>query len=131
MIKCLCWNIRGISGAASVRRLKKLCRIHDFSLLIILEPFLSDDRLEEFRVKLGFQHAFHSVTNKICIFSRHNLAISVVRHSEQFLHLECRHPVFSHTFFITALYAKCSVVERRALWSDLLALQQAFQEFPG
>ncbi|KAJ8749245.1 hypothetical protein K2173_018724 [Erythroxylum novogranatense] len=40
MLSALVWNVRGIGNLASIRRLKKLCRIYAISCIILLEPFI-------------------------------------------------------------------------------------------
>lgn len=39
MIKGLYWNIRGVG--TSLRRLRRLIRLHQFSFIALFEPFLS------------------------------------------------------------------------------------------
>lgn len=86
--------------------------------------------MAEFRQSLGFQEAFHSANNKIWVFSRHNFSLSVASSAEQYLHLECRHPLLAQSFYITAIYAKSTVVGRRILWANLLDLQLEVQDLP-
>lgn len=67
MIKSLFWNIKGVNNCLTLNRLKKLKRLHKFSLLGICEPMIGRFNLNCFRVKLGFQHAIANVKGQIWV----------------------------------------------------------------
>lgn len=130
MIRVLCWNVRGIGNIASMRRLRKLCRLHNLSALFLLEPMISSDNLSRIASHFGFQHSLASYSGKIWVFWRHNLSFSFSCQSDQFLHFDCHHPLFDKKFFVTVVYAKCTVAERRLLWTSLLDLYLRVQDTP-
>lgn len=68
MISCLNWNIRGVANLASKRRLAKLCHIHQVSILILQEPFLSSDHICGLKDYLRFHDCLSSANSKIWIF---------------------------------------------------------------
>ncbi|KAJ8766129.1 hypothetical protein K2173_021646 [Erythroxylum novogranatense] len=117
------WNVRGIGNLASIRRLKKLCRIHAISCIILLEPFIEAARITEIQSKLGFQYSFASDSNKIWFLCRNGITCSVVFQSSQLLHLKVE-GFSSSPVYVTGVYAKSTRAARRVLWVDLLCLQQ-------
>lgn len=38
------------------------------------------------------------------------------------MHLRCTHPSFLVSSFLTAVYAKCTIIERQILWQDLISI---------
>lgn len=109
MIKLLTWNIRGVGNIATVRRLKKLCSLHGFSIIILLEPFVAADQIKSLSTKLGFQDCLASENNKIWILWRHNLTVQLLSQTDQLVNLRCCHPLLPRQIFISAVYAKCSM----------------------
>ena len=78
MINSIIWNIQGISKASTVRRLRKLIRMHRLSLVCILESFLGADRLDLTRVRLGMERAFSFMSGKIWIFLSSPFSVEVI-----------------------------------------------------
>lgn len=101
MISVLCWNVRGIGGLAYLRRLKKLCRIHNFSILFLIEPFLSSDNLSRIASSLGFSNFLAADSGKILVFWRHNFSLSLESQTDQLLHFDCCHPSFHSPCHVT------------------------------
>lgn len=73
MIKGLYWNIRGVG--TSLRRLRRLIRLHQFSFIALFEPFLSGDRLALVQSQLGYPEVLYAPTNNIMIFYRSGYCI--------------------------------------------------------
>lgn len=129
MINFMFWNVRGIASLSSIRRLRKLCRLHNISLLFLFEPFLSEDRFGAVNFTLHFSSFLYSTSNKILVLWRHDFEVSLVAQSEQFLHLQVRHPSTSALSYITGVYAKSTRLARQELWTDLLNLYIGDQRF--
>lgn len=126
MISHLFWNIRGVANKASLRRLKFLVRSHNVTLLVLLEPLVHSNKLEEFRIKLGYDFAFSSATGRIWIFGKAMLTIRQVDTShDQVLHAELQYPGME-PFFLSAVYAKSTRAGRLDLWDNLCARKEHY-----
>lgn len=79
MINMLIWNIRGISKAIAIHRLRKLIRMHHSSLICILELFLEVDRLESTCIHLGIVHVISSQSGKIWVFWCSILSVEIFK----------------------------------------------------
>lgn len=119
MIKGLIWNIRGVANTASVRRLRRLVRLHHPLFVVLIEPMVSSDRIQDLQTSLGFPHFLVSATNKIwLLYSSHCTIVSFIA-SQQYLHLQLGLSWDQSSIFATFVYGKCSRVERQSLWMDL------------
>lgn len=61
MDSCLIWNARGIGNNESLVMLKSLIRNHKPSLVVILEPKLSGDRIQHIARKIPFPNFLHFI----------------------------------------------------------------------
>ena len=68
MINSLIWNIRGIAGKTSLRRLKNLIKMHRPKIIAIIEPMVELDRIAFFTRTLGFANSMSNCANKIWVF---------------------------------------------------------------
>lgn len=64
MNNILIWNIRGMMGKSSIRRLKLLIRMHGFSLLVLFEPMADVKKIEILRSTLSFEFCVFNTSNK-------------------------------------------------------------------
>ncbi|XP_019239991.1 PREDICTED: uncharacterized protein LOC109219985 [Nicotiana attenuata] len=119
MISTLTWNVRGIRTSGALERLKILKKLHNISLIAVLEPFLDDTHLNHFKIQLSMHHATSNVNNKIWIFWDQEFQGSVLDSDEQQVTLELRHVEAAETFHISVIYAKCKPILRRPLWENL------------
>lgn len=90
-------------------------------MLILLEPFRLIDGIDYIQTRLRFSHSFHSYFN---------FTVDVINQSSQFLHFSCLPASLPIPIFITAFYAKCTILERRELWTDLLNIHAAIGSSP-
>lgn len=67
MISILIWNVQGAGCKSTLRRLRKLCKIHSISVLVILEPFVSIDHLVQLRDYLHFREYNYNPSNKVWV----------------------------------------------------------------
>lgn len=74
MISLLSWNIRGVGNAASLRHLKKLSKIHNISLLVLLEPMFHSSMISSTTQKMGFDSYFVA-NDKIWILWRYGIVL--------------------------------------------------------
>lgn len=68
MINIMVWNARGVGNVSTTRRLKRLCRIHSVSVLVLLEPIVSVDSMDSLRDALHFSDSLFLNNNKIWVF---------------------------------------------------------------
>lgn len=122
-MNALIWNIRGISNDLSVGRLKFLIKAHKLNMVAIIEPMVDSNRMDSFRKKLKMDYSAANSIGKahIWFFWKSPLQFVVLHQHEQFLTL-CHGGSSDPNFFITIVHAKCSVQERRVLWSELAHL---------
>nr|XP_027067853.1 uncharacterized protein LOC113693523 [Coffea arabica] len=115
----LVWNIRGIAGRASIRRLKKLLRLHSVTFLVIIEPMVDAGLLDDFTSRFGFHLRVCNSSNKIWVMWRSGFAVNVLVNNDQLIHMQVSHDSWNFVAHRSFVYGKCSRVERRALWSAL------------
>lgn len=108
-----------ISEGAS-ERLAKLIRTHKAHIVILQEPFLSSDKLEEYRRYLGFDQAVTNKCSKLWCFWNNELDCDVIDNSRQQITLKIKGD--EHTYWITAVYAWNNAVKRRKLWNKLRSM---------
>lgn len=89
-----------------------------------------NSEINSYRDRLGFTHAFAADNCKVWVFWRKNFTFDIVSQSTQYVHLRGEHLYFSTPFHILAVYAKCSVQERRSLWEDISTIQTSFHHAP-
>lgn len=116
------WNVRGVANVATMRRLRKLIRLHSLSLLTLYEPMVDSSRLAEVKERLGFPHGVHSVSNKIWVLWKSNLVVTLLHQSGQLMHFHIY--LQQSSCLVTFIYAKCTRLERHQLWHDLSQLGQ-------
>nr|XP_027120329.1 uncharacterized protein LOC113737276 [Coffea arabica] len=90
-------------------------------LLVLLEPLSDIPQLEVVRRLLGFDKALGALHNKVWVFWYSELSLSFREMAEQLLHM---HIIFSSgcSIQVSAVYARCSRVGRRELWSAMEGL---------
>lgn len=119
MISALFWNIRGIVNTSSISRLKKIIQVYHASFVAIVEPMVDPDRITHVRLQLGFDYALSNNCSSIWIFWNSTLNCNVLCNTPQCISLLCTHGMVDKPFVISAVYGKCSKVERRDLWQCL------------
>ncbi|KAL0912360.1 hypothetical protein M5K25_018326 [Dendrobium thyrsiflorum] len=117
MFNFIIWNIRGIGCPTSKMRLKNLCRIYNVSFLVILEPLISNTKLDGTARWLGFKHAIANVANKIWVFWKDPLRIDVIGDFTQVMH--CSIDSSNIHFAASFVYASSSRYHRKMLWEQI------------
>lgn len=105
-----------------MRRLRKLCKLHNISILFLFEPFLAVDRIHSLAASLRFSDCLASDNSKIWLLWRHGFQFNIVGQSDQFVHAHVTHASHSNSVFLTGVYAKSTRRERGLLWADILDL---------
>lgn len=77
MYNILAWDVRSIANKPTLRRLKGLCKMYKISMLIIIEPKVTNHRIKHFQMQLGFSVAIAGCKD-IWILHRHNAKVLTV-----------------------------------------------------
>ena len=117
-MKGLFWNVRGIGNDPTQRVLNRVRKQHHLDFLAIMEPMISLEGRFMAR-RLGFKEVVSNCVNQIWFFWGPEVQCRVLIDHEQFLHLRLESNKWPKPFFVTAVYAKCDMVERRDLWAGL------------
>ena len=121
MINGIFWNIRGVAKAPNLRRLIKLVKSHQAKFVAICEPKLDVSRIESIRLRLNFDFVLVNCSGDIWVFYNSPFVCSKVGNSCKHLSLFVQSPLMPGSIIMSFVHAKCSVEERRELWSNLVA----------
>ncbi|KAI9186057.1 hypothetical protein LWI28_013379 [Acer negundo] len=115
--KIIVWNVRGMG--TSKRRMKKLMKDHNVSVLAVSEPFQDVGLIRKWASCLQFQNFSSNIEEggKILVFWKDNIQLEVVGTSNQCLTVLLS--AGSSSLLATFVYVKCSPIERRAFWEKL------------
>lgn len=85
MINNLLWNIRGIGNIKSRRRVVKLVKMYNISLISILEPLHHANKIQEFSNRMGFHFSLanQEADEKIWLSWNHEVNVVLVDAFEQ------------------------------------------------
>lgn len=82
-----------------------------------MEHFQEPSKIEQYRRRIGFEYAFVNSFGKIWIFWKSERTGSIIKDTAQYITMQFT--IANKDFFITAVYARCSALERLELWEDL------------
>ena len=91
MSKFLCWNIRSINTFGALERLINLKKIHNLSMLAILEPFSNQSLIESYRLQLLMDHSYCNPNNKIWLFWSNEVTCDIMDSDQQQVTCEISH----------------------------------------
>ncbi|XP_060185367.1 uncharacterized protein LOC132614835 [Lycium barbarum] len=127
MINTIFWNIRGVRTKKANHRLKNLIKIHKVDFVAILEPFLNMNKIEKYMKYFGFQHNLSNLNGQIWLFWAGNYNTSVIDNTDQQITIKMHSSNTGKDIFFTAVYAKCTALERKDLWEDLERVHHLIQ----
>lgn len=115
-------NARGSGNDNTVARIHQLSILHRCLFFGILEPMISSTRLQTLFLSTGYQNC---ATNdetlpKICVFWRSSLQLTCITTHAQYMTFALG-DISAPSAYLTVVYAKCSLQERRLLWEDLIS----------
>ncbi|TMW81702.1 hypothetical protein EJD97_008293, partial [Solanum chilense] len=116
----ICWNARSINTFGALERLINLRKIHNLSLIAILEPFTNHSQIESYRLQLLMNKSHSNPNNKIWLFWTNEVIYNILESSEQHITCEISHDDCSEKFLMTFVYAKCKDHLRKLLWESML-----------
>ncbi|KAL0291786.1 UNVERIFIED_CONTAM: hypothetical protein Sangu_3261400, partial [Sesamum angustifolium] len=112
---------RGVGNAPTQRILNRVRKQHHLDFLAIMEPMVTLDGQFMAR-RLGFLDVVSNCGNQIWFFWGPDVRCQVLVDHEQLLHVWIESNKWLKPLFVTAVYAKCDTIERRALWDALRAV---------
>ncbi|XP_020675110.2 uncharacterized protein LOC110094257 [Dendrobium catenatum] len=107
----------GIGGSDSKNRVRNLCRVHNISFLVLLEPFISFDKLTSTAASLGFSGSFSNCSNKIWIMWKNHFNVAVISDFQQVVNVQISFNQFN--FYTSSVYASSTINGRIPLWECL------------
>ncbi|KAK4710274.1 hypothetical protein R3W88_004787 [Solanum pinnatisectum] len=124
--KIIFWNIRSVNTQKAFERLIDLNRRHQYSFIALMEPFQGPQELEQYKIKLGFNHSFCNCSAKIWIFWEEGWNVQIIKDSGQQVTMSviCNNV----EFLLTVVYARCSSMERLELWDEMEDIAQQHQK---
>lgn len=115
MISAIIWNIRGMRSKKANQRLKRLVNKYKVDMVTISEPMLNMNKIEGYKIYLGFKHCTTNVNGKLWCFWRDNCIASVIQSHDQHITINIKKDQYCKKFFVTAVYAKHTMAERKSL----------------
>ncbi|XP_015161044.1 uncharacterized protein [Solanum tuberosum] len=103
-----------------MERLKVLRKMHQISIIAILEPFSDCTQVQTFKYQLAMDHATSNCNGKIWLFWNLEVDCKVLEEDEQQITCEIAHNELQTPFTTTFVYAKCKDHLRRPLWDRML-----------
>ena len=101
----------------------KLKKLHQLSIITILEPFSNSVHVQSFKVQLNMENATSNCNGKIWVFWSNDIDYNILDEDEQQITCNMKHNELQYQFTSTFVYAKCKDHLRRPLWNKMI--QQA------
>ncbi|KAL9684647.1 hypothetical protein QQ045_022088 [Rhodiola kirilowii] len=116
-----------VSHVSTTTHLKALCTSHKPSIVAILEPKISNDRLAVLCKDLGFDHFLHGeeTNNHIWLIWKDGMELDNASWSSQQVTIRVRYRSSNETACFSFVYADCDDKVRRTLWEDLIDSSEA------
>lgn len=93
--------------------------INKVNLVAILEPFINMTNIGRYMNYLGLQHCISNTNGHIWLMWKGSFRTSVMANEYQQITIKVHHAGTSTDLYITVVYAKCTPVKRKELWSSL------------
>jgi hypothetical protein len=121
------WNCRGLGNPSAVPTLRDLARKYRLNVLFLCETLVHANRIEEIRVRLGFDASFAvdkiGRSGGLAIFWKHPFDCNLVNFSQNFINMEVVHPHYPK-WRLTCFYGYPKNERRRESWDLLRTLSQ-------
>ena len=101
MIKLICWNARSINTFGALERLINLRKLHNLSMLAILEPFSNQSQVDSYRMQLLMNQGHSNPNNKIWLFLSNEVTCDILECDQQHITCEMSHENCSEKFIMT------------------------------
>ena len=94
-------------------------RIHNLSMIAILEPFANLSQLDSYRIQMLMNNGHSNPNSKIWLFCSCEVNCSIFESDQQHITCEVSYDECSEKFQMTYVYAKCKDHLRRPPWDML------------
>lgn len=119
------WNLRGLNKAFKQRELGFLLRTNKINFAGLIEPRIKKEKatgsLKQFAKGWEMAHNYdHSPRGRIWInWKAHEVDIQIIECHEQLIHCKITFRDNNFESFVTIVYGKNTIAERKHLWSTL------------
>ncbi|KAH0709402.1 hypothetical protein KY284_010829 [Solanum tuberosum] len=113
-------NTRSINSQGSLERLQTLKKMHNLSMIAILEPFSDNSHINTCKIQLNMEQAYCNNNGKIWLFWNSDMKCNILEVEDQHITCELNHVECNAKFLVTFIYAKCKEHLRRPLWDKLI-----------
>ena len=120
MISTIIWNVRGINTQGVLERLKVLRKMHQLSIIAILEPFFDNVNIQNFKVQLNMDNVISNCNSKIWVFWNSDIDCNILDEDEQQITCDMKHNELQYQFTSTFVPAKCKDHLRRSFCEKML-----------
>lgn len=90
-LRLMIWNIQGLAGSHTMSQLKALKKLHRFVILVIIEAKVSETKINQYRLKLGFTNSF-AQSKDIWLFWDRSIQAEVIDSQPQSTSVNFRTP---------------------------------------
>lgn len=120
MTSFIIWNVRGIANDVSISRVKYFIKAYNIDCIVLLEPKVNTSRMDGIQKKLGMTNGLANEADMahIWVLWKQPLDFSLVYCDNQQITIHQNHSA-SPGLYITLVYAKCTISERKFLWDSL------------
>ena len=119
MISTIGWNARSINFQGSLERLQNLKKMHNFSMIAILETFADNSQINKYKLLLSKNNALCNNNGKIWLFWTNDMECDILEIHDQHITCWAKHVEHNEKFFFSLIYAKCKEHLRRPFWERL------------
>ncbi|XP_060182976.1 uncharacterized protein LOC132612923 [Lycium barbarum] len=110
---------KSVNTMEAFTRLIKLNQRYHFGFIGLMEPFQDPDKIEEYRRRLGMEHAIVNISGKIWAFVEEIFDYYIIMDHQQHLSIKLRVRGTQEDMLVPLVYAKCTQAERLDLWDSL------------
>ncbi|KAH0729153.1 hypothetical protein KY289_000341 [Solanum tuberosum] len=90
-----------------------------------MEPFQNSKHIQRYKRRLGMHYVNYNVNGQIWVFVKQHVYVGVIADSEQQLTLQLTLEN-GEQLLVSAVYAKCSAIERLSLWDEIFTISQEY-----
>ncbi|XP_059277625.1 uncharacterized protein LOC132031709 [Lycium ferocissimum] len=103
-------------------RLKSLKNQYKLPFICIQEPKSKAKHITKYMMRLGYQYSHNNLNNKIWLFWDSALTVHIIDNAQQHTTCHISYSQSSTNFYLTCVYAECTIALRKPLWEELQVL---------
>ncbi|KAG5580344.1 hypothetical protein H5410_050971 [Solanum commersonii] len=104
-------NTRSTNTKGSLERVQNLKKIHNLSMIAILEPFSNNSQLNNYRLQLNMDNAFSNQNGKIWIFWTIDYDCNILESDDQQCKDELRRPLWDRFIHLSTVKIPWCIME--------------------